>query len=99
MRRGTTPKKQNNQPRRLVMRLSIFLMLTALTALPAPSFAQSGLDTAKIEEIVGVKGAMIPAEHVFKVTKARNDVKVQVDGWPMPPFMELGSWAAFTSSP
>jgi Domain of Unknown Function (DUF1259) len=78
------------------MRLSIFLMLTALTALPTPSFAQSGSDTAKIEEIIGVKGAMIPAEHVFKVTKARNDVKVQVDGWSMPPFMGLGSWAAFT---
>jgi hypothetical protein len=81
------------------MRLSIFLMLTALAALPTPSFAQPGLDTAKIEEIIGVKGAMIPAEHVFKVTKARNDVKVQVDGWSMPPFMGLGSWAAFTSSP
>ena len=41
---------------------------------------------------------MIPDEHVFKVTKARNDVKVQVDGWSMPPFMGLGSWAAFTPS-
>jgi len=56
------------------------------------------LDTAKIEQIMGVKGATIPAEHVFKVTKARNDVKVQVDGWSMPPFMGLGSWAAFTPS-
>jgi hypothetical protein len=81
------------------MRLSIVLMLTALTVSPAPSFGQPGLDTAKIEEIIGVKGTMIPAEHVFRVTKARNDVKVQVDGWPIPPFMGLGSWAAFTSSP
>ena len=80
------------------MRLSVFLMLTTLTALSAPSFAQSALDTTKIEEIIGVKGAMIPTEHVFKVAKARNDVKVQVDGWPMPPFMGLGSWAAFTPS-
>jgi hypothetical protein len=57
------------------------------------------LDTAKIEEIIGMKGTMIPAEHVFKVAKPRDDVKVQVDDWPMPPFMGLGSWAAFTSSP
>ena len=81
------------------MRLTVSLMLMALAASPTPSFAQSGLDTAKIEQIIGVKGAMIPDEHVFKVTKARNDVKVQVDGWSMPPFMWLGSWAAFTPSP
>ena len=80
------------------MRLTVSLMLVALAASPTPSLAQSGLDTAKIEQIIGVKGAMIPDEHVFKVTKARNDVKVQVDGWSMPPFMGLGSWAAFTPS-
>ena len=48
------------------MRLAVSLLL-ALTALPTPSFAQPGLDTAKIEDIIGVKGTMIPAEHVFKV--------------------------------
>ena len=80
------------------MRLTVSLMLMALAASPTPSLAQSGLDTAKIEQIIGVKGAMIPDENVFKVTKARNDVKVQVDGWFMPPFMGLGSWAAFTPS-
>ena len=80
------------------MRLTVSLMLVALAASPTPSLAQSGLDTAKIEQIIGVKGAMIPDEQVFKVTKARNDVKVQVDGWSMPPFMGLGSWAAFTPS-
>ena len=30
------------------------------------------------------------------MNKPRTDVKIQVDGWPMPPFMGLGSWAAFT---
>jgi len=25
----------------------------------------------------------------------RDDVKVVVDGWTMPPFMGLGTWAAF----
>ena len=80
------------------MRLTVSLLLLALAPSPTASFAQSELDTAKIEQIMGVKGATIPAEHVFKVTKARNDVKVQVDGWSMPPFMGLGSWAAFTPS-
>ena len=35
-------------------------------------------------------------EGVYKVTLPRNDVKVVVDGWTMPPFMGLGTWAAFT---
>src|SRR5213080_1118348 len=34
-------------------------------------------------------------EGVYKVTFPRDDVKVVVDGWPMPPFMGLGTWAAF----
>jgi hypothetical protein len=59
------------------------------------SSAQAALDTARIEQIIGAKGTMISEENVFKVTKARGDVKVGVDGWSMPPFMGLGSWAAF----
>ena len=50
------------------MRLTVPLLLLALAPSPTASFAQSELDTAKIEQIMGVKGATIPAEHVFKVT-------------------------------
>lgn len=53
-------------------------------------------DTAKIEQIIGIKGAMNTNENVFKITVPRNDVRVSVEGWTMPPFMGLGSWAAFT---
>src|SRR5438477_9838524 len=56
----------------------------------------SGLDTAAIEQATGLKGQLIAEENVFKVTKPRTDVKIQVDQWTMPPFMGLGSWAAFT---
>lgn len=56
----------------------------------------SGLDTAAIEQATGLKGQLIAEENVFKVTKPRADVKIQVDQWTMPPFMGLGSWAAFT---
>ena len=54
------------------------------------------LDTAKIDAIIGIKGVLNTNEHVFKVTSPRTDVKVSVDGWQMPPFMGLASWAAFT---
>src|SRR5262245_25473734 len=61
------------------------------------SFAQSPkLDTAAIEQAAGLKGTMIAEESVFKITKPRTDVKIEVDQWTMPPFMGLASWAAFT---
>ncbi len=53
------------------------------------------LDTAKIEQITGMKGALNKSEGVFKVSAPRQDVPVTVDGWKMPPFMGLTSWAAF----
>jgi hypothetical protein len=57
------------------------------------------LDTARIEEITGLKGTLIEAEGVFKVTSPRADVKISVDGWTMPPFMGLTSWASFHAGP
>ncbi len=66
----------------------------ALLLLTSTAFA---LDTARIEEITGLKGALNEAEGVFKVSQPRDDVKVSVDGWPMPPFMGLTSWAAFAA--
>jgi hypothetical protein len=56
------------------------------------------LDTARIEEITGLKGILIEQEGVFKVTSPRADTKISVDGWPMPPFMGLTSWASFHAS-
>src|SRR3984893_1723429 len=56
----------------------------------------AALDTAKIDQITGLKGKLNEKEAVYKVTSPRSDVKVVVDGWTMPPFMGLGTWAAFT---
>jgi hypothetical protein len=56
------------------------------------------LDTAKIDQLTGLKGKMNEKEGVYKVTFPRNDVKVVVDGWTMPPFMGLGTWAAFIAT-
>ena len=54
------------------------------------------LDQAKIDQLTGLKGKFNEKEGVYKVTFPRNDMKVVVDGWTMPPFMGLGTWAAFT---
>ena len=60
--------------------------------------ASAALDTAKIDQITGLKGKLNEKEAVYKVTWPRSDVKVAVDGWTMPPFMGLGTWAAFTET-
>jgi hypothetical protein len=57
--------------------------------------ADGKFDTAKIEQITGLKGTLNTNEGVFKVTAPRADIPVTVDGWTMPPFMGLTTWAAF----
>src|SRR6266446_8888243 len=71
----------------------LFLAVAISFAIAAD--ASAALDTAKIEQITGLKGKLNEKEGVYKVTFPRNDVKVVVDGWTMPPFMGLGTWAAF----
>src|SRR5438270_1786857 len=60
--------------------------------------ASAALDAAKIDQITGLKGKLNEKEGVYKITSPRADVKVAVDGWIMPPFMGLGTWAAFTET-
>jgi hypothetical protein len=59
--------------------------------------AHAALDTAKIDQLTGLKGKLNEKEGVYRVSFPRADVKVAVDGWTMPPFMGLGTWAAFTA--
>lgn len=78
---------------------------TRLTGL-APAFvltiavpcaiAADALDTAKIEQLTGLKGTYSKEENVFKVSKPRTDTKVVADRLAVAPFMGLTSWAAFT---
>src|SRR5580765_6826814 len=67
----------------------IFTLLCAVTA------SGADFDTNLIQKLTGLSGKMNAEEGVFKVTSPRNDVKVLVDQWQMPPFMGLTSWAAF----
>src|SRR5450755_3297795 len=75
----------------LVSSISAFLWLNFLAA-------GNGLDTARIDELTGLKGKLNEKEDVYRVTFPRADVAVTVDGWKMPPFMGLGTWAAFTKA-
>src|SRR5438046_3786809 len=70
------------------------LLVSSLFVSAAQVFA--ALDIAKIDSLTGLKGTWNEAEKVHKVSQPRNDLPVSVDGWTMPPFMGLTSWAAFT---
>jgi hypothetical protein len=75
------------------------LLLICAISCATMDIASATLDTAKIDQITGLKGKVNEKEGVYKVTFPRNDVRVVVDGWTMPPFMGLGTWAAFTETP
>jgi hypothetical protein len=72
----------------LIIAVSFATVVTGLAA----------LDAAKIDNLTGLKGKMNEKEGVYKVTFPRNDAKIAVGGWTMPPFMGLGTWAAFTET-
>src|SRR5437867_2538749 len=57
--------------------------------------AETTLDTAKIEQLTGVKGELIAKEGVFKVSVPRTDLAVTAAGVKLTPPMGLTSWAAF----
>lgn len=78
------------------MKAILTILCVALSAGLFSTASGANLDTAKIDQLTGLKGKMNQAEGVYKVTFPRDDVKVAVDGWTMPPFMGLGTWAAFT---
>src|SRR3954464_5684240 len=77
------------------MKIGLLLGLVLASVVTNTPSAEFKLDTARIEQITGLKGKLNDEEGVFKVTSPRTDVKVSVDNWQMPPFMGLTSWAAF----
>ena len=91
-----------NTPKPSTLRFAIAALIGMFAA---PASAVSGedvrpaLDPASVERWTGLKGTWNAAEAVFKVTAPRTDVPVEVDGWTMPPFMGLTSWAAFKPGP
>jgi uncharacterized protein DUF1259 len=57
--------------------------------------AAKSLDTARIEELTGAKGALDEKEGAFKVSVPRSDLSVTVAGVKVTPGLGLTSWAAF----
>src|SRR5262249_9620778 len=70
-------------------------LLAAGTPPAAIAPAKPALDTAKIEQLTGVKGSFDEKEGAFKVTMPRNDLAVTAGGVKLTPPMGLTSWAAF----
>ena len=79
------------------MKMKRLLLILALCSANF-DIALCAIDGARIDNLTGLKGKLNAEEGVYKVTFPRNDVKVAVDGWQMPPFMGLGTWAAFTGT-
>lgn len=75
------------------MRSPVIALLVSIACLPSASHACE-LSADKVGEIMGVKTTTTP-DGVVRVGWPRTDVKVQVDGLSIRPFMGLGTWAAF----
>ncbi len=67
----------------------------ALVGMPGTRRAMAALDTARIEQLTGAKGALDEKAGVFKVSVPRADLAVSVAGVKMVPALGLTSWAAF----
>ena len=69
-----------------------FFVLTSASAIAAT------LDTERIERLTGLKGKFDEKEGTFKISFPRDEIAVSVDGWKMPAFMGLMTWACFTKA-
>jgi hypothetical protein len=78
-----------NAIRRLLITSAVFILPMAVSAQ-----GSGGLDTAKIEQVLGRPGQKIG--EVYKVGFPRTDLHVTVHGVAIKPGLALGSWAAFT---
>lgn len=85
-------------PEPIHLQMNKRLLLICAISCATMNIGSAALDIAKIDQITGLKGKLNEKEGVYKVTFPRNDVKIIVDGWTMPSFMGLGTWAAFTET-
>src|SRR2546430_16944542 len=69
----------------------IAVIAVLLAAQPAAK-----LDTAKIEQLTGLKGKLDEKEGAFKVSYPRNDIGSTAAGVKLTPPLGLTAWAAFS---
>ena len=72
--------------------------VVVLCLVAGPAGAAKPLDSARIEQITGVKGQWIEKEGVFKVQVPRSDLAVTAAGAKITPPLGLTAWAAFTKA-
>jgi hypothetical protein len=73
-------------------------IMFALSLAVAPAMAAKGLDTARIEQITGLKGQWDEKEGVFTLRVPRSDLAVTAAGVKITPPLGLTAWAAFTKA-
>src|SRR6188472_1350842 len=74
------------------MKINILLSLVVTTI----STAGATLNTERIDQLIGLKGKLDEKEGAYKINFPRDDIAVSVDGWEIPAFMGLTTWASFT---
>src|SRR5215470_1408227 len=79
------------------MRKEAFIVaaLLSVSLWHAGAAESANLDTAKIEELTGVKGKLDEKAGAFKVSVPRTDLAVTAAGVRLTPGLGLTSWAAF----
>ncbi len=70
-------------------------VLAWLSFPPSGGAASGGLDTARIEQLTGIKGEFNEKEGVYTVRSPRTDLQVTAAGVKLNPAMGLTSYAAF----
>jgi hypothetical protein len=74
------------------LRISAVLMLLSLVT---PSLADAAADFPEVEKILGASGQT--EDGVLVVRFPRSDIKVTIDGEPMPTALGFGGWTAWKS--
>src|SRR5262245_9953191 len=85
----SSKRRETIMDRNLIVAIVFAVLPTSI------SFAQGKLDTAKIEQLTGIKGELNEKEGVFKVSAPRTDLQVIAAGVKLNPAMGLTSYAAF----
>jgi hypothetical protein len=62
---------------------------------PSEPTLSPAVDVRAVAVATGVENPEASPDGVVRVSFPRKDVEVVVDGWPLPPFMGVTSWAAF----
>jgi hypothetical protein len=75
--------------------MGLVLLSALVLAPPARADSAGRLDTARIEQLTGMKGKLDEKEGVFKVALPRTDIEARAAGVRITPALGLTAWAAF----